>query len=114
NQLAKLIAAGKASPEQWQKAEDWLVQWRDNDAKLQPTLANSELTAELIPLSHSVSQVATLGLQALDDLKNHRAASEEQTEKNLQMLKEAKKPQAVLVDMVAPSVQLLIEAIGKQ
>jgi len=114
NQLAQLIAAGKASPEQWQRAQDWLMQWRDNDARLQPTLGNSELTEELIPLSRSVSQVAALGLQALDDLKNHRTASEEQTEKNLQMLKEAEKPQAVLVDKVAPSVQLLIEAIGKQ
>ncbi|MGA2536354.1 MAG: family 20 glycosylhydrolase, partial [Terracidiphilus sp.] len=49
NQLASLIAAGKASPQQWQEAQAWLVRWRDNDAKLQPSLSDSELTQELAP-----------------------------------------------------------------
>ncbi|HEY1903139.1 MAG TPA: family 20 glycosylhydrolase [Terracidiphilus sp.] len=114
NQLATLIVAGNASPEQWQEAKNWLVLWRDNDAKLAPTLANSDLTAELAPLSQSLSQVATLGLQVLDDLKNHRSVSADQTEKNLQLLKDAAKPQAVLLDKVAPSVELLVAASGKQ
>jgi len=114
NELAVLIAAGKASEEQWQKAQGWLVRWRDNDAKLEPSLAGSELTAELIPLSHSLAQVATIGLQALDDLKNHRAVSAEAREKNLELLKAAAKPQAVLVDKVVPSVELLVKASGRQ
>ena len=38
SELVKLIVAGKASPEQWQQARAWLVLWRDNDAKLQPSL----------------------------------------------------------------------------
>ena len=114
NEVATLIAAGKASPQQWQEAQNWLVLWRDNDAKLAPTLAGSDLTAELAPLSQSLSQVATIGLQALDDLKNHRAVSADQKEKNLQLLKAAAKPQAVLLDKVAPSVELLVEASGQQ
>jgi hexosaminidase len=32
--LASLIAAGKASPEQWEQAREWLILWRDNDAAL--------------------------------------------------------------------------------
>jgi hexosaminidase len=112
-QLAGLIAAGKASPQQWQQAREWLVLWRDNDAKLAPTLAGSELTAELAPLSHSLSQVAAVGLEALNDLKNHRAVSAEAREKKLEMLKAAAKPQAVLLDRVAPSVELLVRASGK-
>jgi hexosaminidase len=114
NQLATLIAAGTASPQQWQEAQNWLVLWRDNDAKLQPTLTGSELTAELAPLSQSLSQVAAVGLQALDDLKNHRAVSADRREKNLQLLKTAAKPQAVLLDKVAPSVELLVNASGQQ
>jgi hexosaminidase len=112
--LAKLIAAGKASPQQWQEARDWLVLWRDNDAKLQPLLARSELTAELIPVSQTLSQVAAIGLQALDDLQNHRAADAATREKNLQLLKAASKPQAVVLDMIAPSVGLLVKAAGAQ
>jgi hexosaminidase len=113
NELAKLIAAGKATPQQWQEAQNWLVLWRDNDAKLQPLLKGSELTAELSNLSQSVSQVAAVGLQALDDLKSHRSVSSDVKDKNLQLLKAAAKPKAVLLDMVTPSVKVLVEASGK-
>jgi hexosaminidase len=112
NNLAKLITQGKASPDQWKEARDWLMLWRDNDAKLQPLLEHSDLTAELVPLSHSLSQVATLGLQALDDLKDHRAVDGDALQKKLDLLKAAAKPQAVLLDMVAPSVELLVQASG--
>jgi hexosaminidase len=114
NQFATLIAAGKASQQQWQDAQNWLVEWRDNDVKLQPQLQASELTAELSPLSQSVSQVAAIGLQALDDLKNHRVVSADQVGKNLQLLKTAAKPSAVLVDKLVPSVELLVNASGKE
>jgi hexosaminidase len=113
NELAKLIATGKATPQQWQEAQNWLVLWRDNDAKLQPLLKGSELTAELSNLSQSVSQVAAVGLQALDDLKSHRSVSSDVKDKNLQLLKAAAKPKAVLLDMVTPSVKVLVEASGK-
>jgi hexosaminidase len=112
NNIAKLIAAGKASPEQWQKARNWLVLWRDNDAKLQPSLKNSELTAELIPVSHTMSQVAAIGLQALDDLQNHHAVDRATLKSNMTILKAAEKPKAVLRDMVAPSVEVLEQAAG--
>lgn len=114
NDLAKLIAQGKASAPQLQEARSWLVLWRDNDARLKPVLEQSELTAELIPLSHSLSQVAAIGIEALDDLEGHRAVDAATLQKNLQLLKAAAKPQAVLLDMVAPSVTLLAKAAGTQ
>ena len=112
SELVKVIIAGKASAGQWQQARDWLKLWRDNDAKLQPTLNNSELTAELVPVSHTLSQVATMGLQALDDLQNHRAIAEAKVQDEIQVLKGAEKPEAVLLDMVVPSVRLLVQAAG--
>jgi hexosaminidase len=112
-QLATLIALGKDSPAQWRQAQEWLTLWRDNDAKLQPTLAASELTAELAPLSQSLLEVATIGLQALDDLKAQRAANSETKDKTLQLLQAAEKPQAVLLDTIAPSVELLVKASAK-
>lgn len=110
--LAKLITQGKASPEQWQEARGWLLLWHDNDAKLEPLLERSDLTAELVPLSQSLSQVAAIGLQALDDLKEHRAFNTDSLKRNLDILKEAEKPQAVLLDTVTPSVELLVRATG--
>jgi len=109
NKLAGLIAAGQASPQQIQQAREELTLWRDNDAQLEPTLIASDLTAELNPVSQTLSQVATIGLEALDDLQNHRAADPS----TLQTLKAAEKPQAVLLDMLVPSVELLVQATAK-
>jgi len=113
NLLANIVADGKATPEQLQEAQKWLELWRDNDAKLQLTLKDAPLIADLGPLSQSLSQVAALGLQALDDLKNHRTLAADAKEKDLQLLKEAAKPKAVLLDMVVPSVKLLVQAAAK-
>jgi hexosaminidase len=113
NEIAKLIAAGKASTEQVQQAKDWLTAWRDNDAKLQPSLETSQLTAELVPVSHTLSQVASIGLQALDDLQNHRTADATTRRSQMQTLKQAEKPEAVLLDTVVPSIETLLDAEGK-
>lgn len=112
--LAKAITAGNASQEQWQTARQWLTEWRDNDAKLQPTLKNSDITAELAPVSQQVSQVAAIGLRALDDLQNHHPAEAAATENDLQTLKAAEKPQAVLRDMIVKPVEELVAAAGKK
>ena len=114
NELAKLVASGRATPEQWQQAREWLTLWRDNDAKLQPTLAKSDITMELIPVSHTLAQAAAVGLQALDALQNHRVISADLRQQNLAWLKTAAKPRAVVVDMVVPSVELLVEATKTQ
>jgi hexosaminidase len=114
NQIAKRIASGKASPEEWQKAREWLVLWKDNDAKLQPLLVRSYLTQELIPLSHNLSKVAEIGLQALNDLQQNRVVSTGWRQQSIEFLKLSEKPQAVLLLMVVPSVELLVEATKTQ
>ncbi len=112
--LAKLIASGKATPEQWRQAREWLTLWRNNDARLQPLLTQSNITEELVPLSHGLNQVAVIGLQALDALENNRAIDANTRSQNVSFLKTAAKPQAVLIDMVAPSVELLVQATKAQ
>jgi hexosaminidase len=112
SEFVKQIVTGKASPEQWQQAREWLTLWRDNDAKLQPSLPHSEITAELVPVSHDLSQVATIGLRALDDLENHRPASPDLAASNMQLLKTAEKPEAVLRNMIVPPVEALVRALA--
>jgi hexosaminidase len=112
--LVSVIVAGNASPEQFQDAKDWLTLWRDNDAKLEPSLKNSDITAELVPLSQSLSQVATIGLRALDDLQNHRVPEAATTQNDAQVLKAAEKPQAVLRNMAVAPVETLVQAAGAQ
>jgi hexosaminidase len=112
--LVELIVAGKASPEEWARAKARLTMWRDNDAKLQPTLKASSITAELAPVSQTLAQVSAIGLRALDDLQNHRVPESATTESDSQTLKSAEKPQVALRDMVVPPVEMLVKAAASQ
>ena len=112
--ICKRIAAGNATPQDWQQAHDWLILWRDNDAKLQPLLTKSDITIELIPVSQSLHQVAEIGLQTLDSLQKGEATTAEVQKQNLATVTAAEKPQAVLLLMVAPSVELLVKSAKVQ
>jgi hexosaminidase len=112
--IVKAIAAGSASQEQWQTARQWLTEWRDNDEKIQPVLKNSDITAELAPVSQTLSHVSAIGLRALDNLQKHQPADGATTQSDLQALKAAEKPQAVLRDMIVAPVELLVQAASKR
>jgi len=112
--LVSAIVAGNAAPEQFQKAKEWLTLWRDNDVKLEPSLKKSDITAELAPLSQSLSQVAAIGLRALDDFQNRHAPDAVTTQNDTLVLKAAEKPQAVLRDMAVAPVEMLMQAAGGQ
>jgi hexosaminidase len=114
NEIAKRIGSGKATAQEWQQAREWLMLWRDNDAKLQPLLRLSYLTQDLAPVSRNLSQVAEIGLRALDDLRENRLVSADVRQRNIEFLKFSGKPQAVLLLMVAPSVELLVQATRTQ
>jgi hexosaminidase len=110
NEIAKRISSGRATPGEWQRARAWLTLWRENDAALQPLLARSVLTKDLAPVSHNLSEVAEIGLRALDDLQEKRTVKGEDRQSTIEFLKRSAKPQAVLLLMVVPSVELLVEA----
>jgi len=110
DEICKRIVAGKASPADWQQAREWLALWRDNDAKLQPQLSRSSLTPDLAPVSHTLAQVAEIGLEALNSLERHEPVPAEHRQQNLAFLQSAAKPIAVLLIMPAASVQRLEEA----
>jgi hexosaminidase len=114
DELTKRIASGVATPQDWEQARQWLTLWRDNDAKLQPLLARSFLTQDLAPVSRNLSQVAAIGLEALDTLQHHHSVAADQRRQHLDILQAAAKPQAVLLLMVAPSVERLVNAIPAQ
>jgi hexosaminidase len=108
--LANRIAAGHAIPEDFQQAREWLTLWNTNDARLEPLLPQSALTAELAPVSKNLSQAAAIGLAALDSLEKKVSPSQGQTQTQLATLKAMRAPQAVLLDMVIPGVETLVTA----
>jgi hexosaminidase len=73
-------------------------------------LGRSDLTEELVPLSHNLSQVADIGLKALDDLHGHHLVGAEARKGTVDFLKSSEKPQSVVLLMVVPPVELLVQA----
>lgn len=110
--LAKELVAGNATEQKWQQARQSLTLWRDNDALLQPTLAQSGLTKELVPLSTSLRIVAEVGLQAIEQLQSRQSITAAERDKQMEFLKKSQEPQAVLLNMVAPAVAVLVQATG--
>src|SRR5258706_14073900 len=49
NEIAKRIVSGKANPQEWQQARQWLLLWRGNRAKRQPFLCGSVPTQKMGP-----------------------------------------------------------------
>jgi hexosaminidase len=108
--LVNRIVAGKAGQVDWDRAQAWLVLWRDNDAQLQPLLTKSELTQELIPVSANLYQVSLIGLDAIGYLREHRSAPAEWRTRQLAFLNTSEQPQALLRSMIVPAVEKLVQA----
>ncbi len=108
--MVNRIVAEKPTQEDWEQAQEWLVLWRDNDAQLQPLLSRSELTQELVPVSTNLHHVSQIGLDAIGYLREHHNAPAEWRTRQLAFLKTSEKPQAVLLNMIAPAVEKLVQA----
>jgi hexosaminidase len=108
--IVNRIVAGKASVADWEQAQEWLLLWRDNDAQLQPLLPKSQLTQELAPVSTNLRQVSQTGLDAIGYLRERRSAAPGWKTRQLAFLKTSEKPQAVLLNMIAPAVAKLVQA----
>src|SRR3984957_14788366 len=110
SEIVDRIIAGKATTEDWDQAQEWLVLWRDNDVQLQPLLPRSDLTKELAPVSTNLHFVSQAGLDAIGYLREHHHAPPPGKPRQIAYLKKSEKPQAVLLNMVAPAVLKLVQA----
>ncbi len=108
--LSKLIASGRATAADMEQARHDLDLWRDNDASLQPLLPQSALSAELVPVSQGLKETAVIGLRALAAVRSKAPVSGQTREEDLAALKKLAAPQAVLLNMIVPGVEALVEA----
>ncbi len=109
--ICQRIAAGKGTDKDWVQARQWMELWRDNDARLQPLLGRSALTQELVPVSQALHGAAVEGLEALQKLSDHQPVTADEQKRMLAAIADAEKPRAVLLVSVAPSIELLIQAV---
>jgi hexosaminidase len=109
--IVNRIVTGKADMQDWEQAQEWLILWRDNDAQLQSLLPRSELTRDLAPVATNLQLVSQTGLDAISYLREHRNAPAEWKTREVTLLRNSEKPQAVLLNMIAPAVLKLVQAL---
>jgi hexosaminidase len=114
NRRVELALADQAAlSEQAPVLRAWLTKWRDNDARLQPSLGDSFLLSELESISRKVSNYATAGLQALDWLEAARRPPESWTGEQASLLQQVDRPDAELLIMILPGVRRLVEGANQ-
>jgi hexosaminidase len=99
-----------ATAEEISEIQKSLTLWRDNDQKLAPALEGNPLLQEAVPLSQTLSSVATAGLKAIEYLDAGTRVPAAWRQQQMEMLKQAQAPQAELLNMVAPAVEKLVQA----
>ena len=87
-----------------------LILWRNNDQELELVLQSNPLLKEIIPVSQNLHSVAIAGLQAVDYLNHGGRAPAAWRNQQFAMLKQARKTQAELLNMVVPAVEILVAA----
>lgn len=112
--MVDMMTAGSENPFTSQQLRTLLIRWRDNQAGLQPREAQSFLLNEVIPLSQSLSTVASIGLQALDYMDRREHAPDNWKAEQLALLQQAKEQKAQLLLMVVSPVQRLVETSAGQ
>jgi hexosaminidase len=112
-QVDQALAGRPAAKSNFQMLRERLMQWRDNDSRLKPIIADSFLLKEVAPLSETVAAVAGAGLKALDYIEAGKVPSDDWKKEQSTLLERAKRPQAELLIMIVPAIQKLVDAAAK-
>ncbi len=108
------LVAGRSKLGTESQVRSLLRQWRENESQLRLLFDQSSLLKEVTPISRNLSALGAAGLAALDYLDHDERAPAAWVTEQLALIEQAKKPQAQLLLIVAPSVQKLIEASAAQ
>jgi hexosaminidase len=112
--LVQKLVSQQASPAEFAAIRNRLSAWIDNDAKVEPFLEQNLPLKELIPVSQNLKAVGQIGLDALNYFNTVSHPPAGWKDQQLNMLKQAQQPQAELLDVIAPSVQKLVEAAKEE
>ena len=87
-----------------------LERWRDNHVALDPIIRQREILSDAAPLSAALTDVATIGLAALDFVEGRSAKPSAQwVTDSRAKLADAKKHKGALLLMVVPGVEVLVD-----
>ena len=87
-----------------------LTKWRDNDAALQSLVQKSSFVKEVAPISRDLSAVATVGLSALDAIRQGAPLTDDARAQATATIGAASQGKAQLLLIPAPTVEKLVDA----
>jgi hexosaminidase len=90
----------------------WLELWQNNHADLLKTIKFSPVLAEIESLSKDLSEIAGIGLEALNMLESQQQASEVWKKEKLAVLEKAKAPRGQAELMVVSALEKLVAAVS--
>jgi len=111
-----LLAGGTAhvkDPAVAAQVRQWLVLWRDNDAKLEPVIARSPLLTGSQAASQTLTDVAKIGLEALDAIEGRRRLDAAWAARTKTRLTAAARPVAEVRIGVVPGIRMLADMASK-
>ncbi len=91
-----------------------LASWQANQSALLPLEQQSFLLKEIMPLSETLSQVASIGLQALDFVDRREHPSDTWKNAQLAFLQQAQQQKVQLLLMIVPPVQKLVRMAASE
>jgi hexosaminidase len=102
--LADMAGTGEA----WQKIKKLLSLWHENRAQTKPIIERSSLLKEIDPLSETIAELSSRGLQALDYVASRQKPPESWRKECATLLEKSEKPQAEVLIAIVPSIKKLI------
>jgi hexosaminidase len=106
--IDRTLGSQPGIPDALQPIRKQLAAWRDNAVAIRPTLEQSFLLKETIPVSETVADLCAKGLEALDHIETGVGPGEAWKEEAASLIARAEKPQAeMLIAIVAPVKKLL-------
>ena len=106
----KRMTSHTATPDDQAELRRMLTMWRDNDAKFKAAQYGSFLAQELAPASAQLSQIAAIGLEALDSLSGRSQVSD--CAAKLAQVNQATQATPDLLNQVAAPIGELLRAAG--
>jgi hexosaminidase len=108
--IREWLASPASAGERPREIREALVAWRDNHRLILPALESSFLLKEAVPLSADLSDLAGIGLKALDYLQAGEKAPELWAREQLAAMERMARPRIEVFLAAAGPVRMLVRA----
>jgi hexosaminidase len=112
SELIDRVVAANPSPDDLASAHDVMDKWRLNHQKLAPSLQNLPLGGDS-QVSQDLSAAGATGLKALEMLTAHALAPAGWADQQMTELEQMKRRESELLLMIVPSIEKLVQAVGR-